>query len=73
MGVPQKTISVQRRWKIVVQNLTELATVSLTERSKGIKWLHLTVNTAVSLVLQSETVLKIKAEQEGGDFPRSLT
>ena len=56
-----------------VQNLTELATISLTERSKGIKWLHLAVNTAVSLVLKSETRLKIKAEQEGGDFPRSLT
>lgn len=56
-----------------VQNLVELAVISLTERSKDSKRLRLAVNTAVSLVLKSETRLKIKAEQEGGDFPRSLT
>lgn len=55
-----------------MQNLIELATISLTKSRKSIKWLGLAVYTAVSLVLESETRLKIKAEEEGGDFPRSL-
>lgn len=68
----ENDISVQERWKISVQNLIELATISLTKSRKSIKWLGLAVYTAVSLVLESETRLKIKAEEEGGDFPRSL-
>lgn len=60
------------RWKIGVQNLTELATISLAKRSKSIRWLGLAVYATVSLALESETGLKIKAEEEGGDFPRSL-
>lgn len=55
-----------------MQNLIELATISLTKRSKSIKWLGLAVYTTVSLVLESETRVKIKAKEEGGDFPRSL-
>lgn len=49
VDVPQKTISVQGRWKVSVQNLIELATMSLTERSEGIKWLRLSV-TLLSLL-----------------------
>lgn len=69
---PRKPSLGKEGGKSGVQNLTEPATVSLTERSRGIKWLCLVANTAVSLVLKSEARLKIKAEQEGGDFPRSL-
>lgn len=55
-----------------MQNLIELATISLTKSSECIKWFGLAVYTTVSLLLESVTRLKIKAEESGGDFPRSL-
>lgn len=69
---PTKPSLCKEGGKSSMQNLTEPATISLTGRSKGIKWLCSAANTAVSLVLKFEAGLKIKAEQEGGDFPRSL-